>query len=68
MNELTYLSIDIFKFEEKKVDGGKNAGILAASIVSTFDDRVAEYMTTYKKQLTDKVMRSVDDVATNGWK
>jgi len=50
------------------LDGGKNAGILAASIVSTFDGRVAEFMSAYKKQLTDKVMRSVDNVAENGWK
>lgn len=50
------------------LDGGKNAGILAASIVSTFDEKVAAFMTAYKKQLTDKVMRSVEDVAENGWK
>lgn len=50
------------------LDGGKNAGILAASIVSTFDDKVAAFMANYKQQLTDKVMRSVDDVAENGWK
>lgn len=50
------------------LDGGKNAGILAASIVSTFDDKVATFLTDYKKQLTDKVMRSVDHVAENGWK
>ena len=50
------------------LDGSKNAGILAASIVSTFDDSVATFLTDYKKQLTDKVMRSVDHVAENGWK
>lgn len=50
------------------LDGGKNAGILAASIVSTFDDAVAKYLSNYKQQLTDKVMKTVDDVATNGWK
>lgn len=50
------------------LDGGKNAGILAASIVGTFDEGVAEFMATYKRQLTDKVMDSVDDVAKNGWK
>ncbi|WMX12322.1 5-(carboxyamino)imidazole ribonucleotide mutase [Aureispira sp. CCB-E] len=50
------------------LDGGKNAGILAASIVSTFDDKVAQFMLEYKKQLTNKVLKSVDDVAENGWK
>jgi 5-(carboxyamino)imidazole ribonucleotide mutase len=50
------------------LDGGKNAGILAASIVSTFDNKVVDFMAAYKKQLTDKVMRSVDNVEKNGWK
>ncbi len=50
------------------LDGGKNAGILAASIVSTFDEQVADFMQTYKQQLTDKVMRSVEAVDQNGWK
>lgn len=50
------------------LDGGKNAGILAASIVGTFDDTVATFLAAYKKQLTDKVMRSVDVVAEKGWK
>lgn len=50
------------------LDGGKNAGILAASIVGTFDDEVATFLAAYKKQLTAKVMRSVDAVADNGWK
>jgi 5-(carboxyamino)imidazole ribonucleotide mutase len=50
------------------LDGGKNAGILAASIVGTFDDKAAKFLTDYKKQLTDKVLRSVDNVAENGWK
>ena len=50
------------------LDGGKNAGILAASIVSTFDDKVANFMASYKKSLTDKVMDSVEAVEKNGWK
>jgi 5-(carboxyamino)imidazole ribonucleotide mutase len=50
------------------LDGGKNAGILAASIIGAFDDKVADYMASYKQQLTDKVMKSVEDVADRGWK
>lgn len=50
------------------LDGGKNAGILAASIVSTFDEQVAAYMASYKEQLTAKVMRSVETVEEQGWK
>ncbi len=44
------------------LNGGRNAGILAASIVSTFDDNVADKLATFKQQLKDKVMKQVDDV------
>ncbi|MFK7798835.1 MAG: 5-(carboxyamino)imidazole ribonucleotide mutase [Aureispira sp.] len=50
------------------LDGGKNAGILAASIIGAFDEEVAAYMASYKQQLTDKVMRSVEHVEEQGWK
>ncbi len=50
------------------LDGGKNAGILAASIVGTFDEKATQFLADYKQQLTDKVLRSVDDVAKKGWK
>ena len=50
------------------LDGGKNAGILAASIIGAFDEEVAAYMTAYKEQLTAKVMRSVEAVEEQGWK
>lgn len=50
------------------LDGAKNAGILAAEIIGTFDDQVAEALANYKKSLTDKVMDTVKDVENNGWK
>ncbi len=50
------------------LDGGKNAGILAASIVGTFDAKTADYLDSYKHELTDKVMRSVDELDRKGWK
>lgn len=50
------------------LDGGKNAGILAASMIGAFDEKVATYMDNYKKELTAKVMKSVDEVAEKGWK
>lgn len=50
------------------LDGGKNAGILAASILGAFDEKVAAYMANYKQQLTDKVLRSVEEVEAKGWK
>jgi len=49
------------------LNGGKNAGILAASILGAYDENVAAYMDSYKKELTDKVMRSVDEIDRNGW-
>lgn len=50
------------------LDGGKNAGILAASIVGAFDEEVGAYMAGYKEQLTTKVMASVEDLEEKGWK
>lgn len=50
------------------LDGGKNAGILAASIIGAFDEKVGDFMTAYKEQLTAKVMDSVETVEEQGWK
>jgi len=37
------------------LDGAKNAGILAASIIGAFDDAVADRLTKYKQELKDMV-------------
>ena len=37
------------------LDGARNAGILAAQIVGTFDDRVAENLLRFKDELKEKV-------------
>lgn len=37
------------------LDGARNAGILAAQIVGTFDERVAANLTTFKDELKEKV-------------
>ncbi len=50
------------------LDGAKNAGILAAQIVGTSDERVAENLAEYKKNLTSKVEESIEAVKKNGWK
>ncbi len=50
------------------LDGAKNAGILAAEMIGAFDERVAKALTDYKKSLTNKVMDTVKDVESNGWK
>ncbi len=44
------------------LDGAKNAGILAAQIISTYDLRVAEALSLFKQSLTDKVIETVQEV------
>jgi 5-(carboxyamino)imidazole ribonucleotide mutase len=44
------------------LDGGKNAGILAAQIVATSEPEVAERLKTFKANLKEKVMASIDAV------
>jgi 5-(carboxyamino)imidazole ribonucleotide mutase len=41
------------------LDGGKNAGILAAQIVATSDEDVAKNVLEFKKSLKAKVMNSI---------
>lgn len=50
------------------LDGAKNAGILAAEIIGTVDEKVAKNLSKYKKQLTEKVMTTVKEVEVQGWK
>lgn len=50
------------------LNGGKNAGILAASIVGSFDPKVGESMDAYKKTLKEKVEESAAQIETKGWK
>ncbi|MBN4075347.1 MAG: 5-(carboxyamino)imidazole ribonucleotide mutase [SAR86 cluster bacterium] len=42
------------------LDGAKNAGILAAEIIGTFDAEVAEKLAVYKVTLQEKVQRMND--------
>ena len=50
------------------LDGAKNAGILAAEILGTSDDVIAQNLDEYKKGLKDKVLKTAQDLETNGWK
>jgi 5-(carboxyamino)imidazole ribonucleotide mutase len=50
------------------LNGGKNAGILAASIVGSFDLEVAAKMDAFKKTLKEKVEKSAAELEKNGWK
>ena len=44
------------------LDGAKNAGILAAEIIGTFDQHVAEKLKSYKTSLKEKVLNMVSEV------
>ena len=47
------------------LDGGKNAGILAAQIVATNDEKVAKELNAYKVAMREKVEQSITDINNN---
>jgi 5-(carboxyamino)imidazole ribonucleotide mutase len=47
------------------LDGGTNAGILAAQILGATDDALREKITAFKEGLKDKVMKSIDSVESH---
>jgi 5-(carboxyamino)imidazole ribonucleotide mutase len=44
------------------LDGAKNAGILAAQILGSHDDGIAQKLTTYKLQMKQKVEESIESL------
>lgn len=50
------------------LDGAKNAGILAAQIIATFDQGIAENLKQYKQEMKDKVLNSAREVEKNGYR
>ncbi len=50
------------------LDGAKNAGILAAQIIGTHDNKIADNLADYKEAMKNKVEASIDEVAKKGWK
>lgn len=48
------------------LNGAKNAGILAASIVGAFDTEVQQKVAAYKKSLEDAVLAKVDGLVARG--
>jgi 5-(carboxyamino)imidazole ribonucleotide mutase len=50
------------------LDGSLNAGILAAQILGTFDNGITQRLTAYKEGLKNKVLESVKEVETKGYK
>jgi 5-(carboxyamino)imidazole ribonucleotide mutase len=50
------------------LNGGKNAGILAASIIGAFENSVSENLGKFKNSLSDKVEESAKRIEEIGWK
>ena len=50
------------------LDGAKNAGILAAQIVSTSDAKIADSLSAYKQSLKIKVEKTALELEEKGWK
>lgn len=44
------------------LDGAQNAGILAAQIIGSFDERIAKTLKVYKENLKEKVLKSNDEL------
>ena len=49
------------------VNGAKNAGILAASILALSDEKLQNKMIAYKSSMADEVMKKANDLAGIGW-
>jgi 5-(carboxyamino)imidazole ribonucleotide mutase len=49
------------------LNGAKNAGILAASIIGAFDSVISEKISTYKKQLETEVLLKATALKAKGW-
>lgn len=49
------------------LNAAKNAGILAAEIIGTFDETVAAKIATYKLTMNDEVLTKVNKLKQQGW-
>lgn len=49
------------------LNGAKNAGILAAQILSVADDQLRENVINYKKELTNQVQKKIDNLEQKGF-
>jgi 5-(carboxyamino)imidazole ribonucleotide mutase len=50
------------------LDGARNAGILAAQILGTTDNALAQRLDTFKDQLKSKVESIAKNIESKGWK
>lgn len=49
------------------LNAAKNAGILAAEIIGTFDEPVSQRIAAYKSNMNDEVIAKVDKLKSEGW-
>lgn len=49
------------------LNGAKNAGVLAGSIIGAFDPLVSAKVTAFKKQMEQEVLSKVDKLKEAGW-
>jgi 5-(carboxyamino)imidazole ribonucleotide mutase len=49
------------------LNAAKNAGILAASIIGSFDEAIGNNVTAYKKNLEAEVLNKVEKLKQQGW-
>jgi len=50
------------------LDGAKNAGILAAQIIGTNDEKISKNIDSFKMEMKEKVMKSVSEIEKNGFR
>ena len=50
------------------LNGARNAGILAAQILGSFDPELAQRLDTFKKSLASKVESAAKNLDSKGWK
>lgn len=49
------------------LNAAKNAGILAAEILGTFDEEIAEKIAAYKENMNNEVIGKVEKLKQQGW-
>jgi 5-(carboxyamino)imidazole ribonucleotide mutase len=49
------------------LNASKNAGILAAEIIGTFDETVSNKVASYKSNMNDEVLAKVEKLKSEGW-
>jgi 5-(carboxyamino)imidazole ribonucleotide mutase len=49
------------------LNGAKNAGILAASILGAFDESISVKIQAFKKSLENEVMQKIEKLKKDGW-